>query len=218
MPSLRCLALPVIKSSLLEHTCCTLSSSSCCDAPSHSLNTAASCAARRACCHVWQQQQQQQQQLQQAAPAGSCVSVDCTVQLLWVPDRSAPRQSFSARRLQPTVAGVLHVPSASESLQPFATTAAQTVWGCTLLDGWPLSEAWCRLLCCIIDEAGLPHVCCPAPTSAACLHCTFSRRDSSFEEQLCCPWCANNCRQQLSLLWLGAGRGAALPFLAELWV
>ena len=105
-----------------------------------------------------------------------------------------------------------------ESLQPFATTAAQTVWGCTLLDGWPLSEACCRLLCCIIDEAGLPHVCCPTPTSAACLHCTFSRRDSSFEEQLCCPWCANNCRQQLSLLWLGAGRGAALPFLAELWV
>ena len=123
------------------------------------------------------------------------MSVECTGQLLWVPDCSAPRQSFSARRLQPTEAGLLHVPSASESSQPFGITAAQTAWVCTPLDGWPISEASCWsscILCCIIDEAGLhQHQ----------LHCTF------------CHSKAVRHRLLLSLLWLGAGRMGCFSFL-----
>ena len=61
------------------------------------------------------------------------MSVDCTLQLLWVPDRSALRQSFTALRASATEAGLLHVPSASQSLQRFATTAAQTVWAALCL-------------------------------------------------------------------------------------
>ena len=107
-----------------------LSSSACRDAPSHSLNTIVSCAARHACCHV--QQQQLQQPLQQAAACLWMAQVS-----FWVADCSPLRPPASA-----TEAG-RHVYSASEPSQPFATTAARTVWVCTLLAGWFVSEAWC---------------------------------------------------------------------------
>ena len=67
-------------------------------------------------------------------------------------------------------AGLLHVCVAWEASQP----AAQTGQVCTLLAGWPVAEAWCQLLCCIVNEAGLLHVCWPASTSAA-LHLLSQR-------------------------------------------
>ena len=119
------------------------------------------------------------------------MSVDCKGQLLWVPGRSALRQSYSARRLSATEAGLLCIPYASESSQPFGTTAAQTAWVCTLLDGWPVLKASCCLLCCIVNEAGLhQHQ----------LRCTFCHRKAVRHRLL------------LSLLWLGAGRGGSSSF------
>ena len=98
MPSPRCcicMALPVIKSRLPEHTCCSTFQLclkvcyACRNAASHSFCSTPCllpCLAVAAAA---------------APPAGSCMSADCTGQLLWAADRSPLRQSFCAWRLQP---------------------------------------------------------------------------------------------------------------------
>ena len=147
-----CMALPVIQSSSPDHTCCNtvqlcllqcslpLLEYSCmlCSTPCLLPCLAAVAAA--------------------APPAGRCMSVDCTGQLLWVADRCPLRQVFCAWRLQPLrlaccTSGLLRSPCSPPSqLRLFGSALC-------LLAGLLRKRNCARCAALQMWLAGLLHVC-----------------------------------------------------------
>ena len=102
--------------------------------------------------------------------SGSSVSSYVNSHLLQGAECPPLRQSCCFPRLQPLRLACCMSVLPQEALQPSRARdhcSSDCLSLLTLLAGWPVVEARCRLLCCIQNEAGLLQVCWLVLTSAA---------------------------------------------------